>query len=188
MSNQVEILPAEKYYHNMEKVGAPAVGWVVLVNGQPHHETDGGMKGKKAAEEFAKKFGWVNESDWKPVGSGEPNDPIIGHPSMKGRRWQIDWAGSGKSFPKITQSEKPTKSLKYKDFYRECFLENKTGQFKPTAYDYEEIKKWGFDKYGVGWKRDKNGIYCKTHRCRSKSYPEVKDIPIEDVKFIDSTG
>lgn len=30
-----------------------------------------------------------------------PYDPIIGHPAMKGRRWQISWDKNGKSYPKI---------------------------------------------------------------------------------------
>jgi hypothetical protein len=116
----VELLPAEEYYKNKEKVGAHAIGWVVLVNGQPHHETTDGLRGKKLAMDFAEQFGWsekLNESDWKQVGIGEPSDPIIGNPAMKGRRWQIDPYGSGKSFPKINKSAKASKSLTYDKFY-----------------------------------------------------------------------
>jgi hypothetical protein len=36
----------------------------------------------------------------KPPGNAD-YDPIIGHPSMKGRRWKIDWFGSGKELPKV---------------------------------------------------------------------------------------
>lgn len=36
--------------------------------------------------------------------------------------------------------------------------------------------------------RDKDGYYVRTHRCRSKSYPEIKDIPKKDVEFVRSTS
>ena len=57
--------------------------------------------------------------DWKQVGIGEPNDPIIGDKAKKGRRWKIDPYGSGKSFSKITHPTKPSKSLTYTEFYKE---------------------------------------------------------------------
>lgn len=41
----------------------------------------------------------------------------------------------------------------------------------------------GFD-LGV----DKDGWFIHTHRARSKSYNSPLDIPIKDIKFIDSTG
>ena len=41
---------------------------------------------------------------------------------------------------------------------------------------------------GCGWGRDKDGVYCYTHRCRSKSYPSVDKIPKKVVDFIVSTG
>jgi len=33
-----------------------------------------------------------------------PNDPLIGHPAMKGRRWQISWDKSGDVKPKLKQT------------------------------------------------------------------------------------
>jgi hypothetical protein len=36
----------------------------------------------------------------KPPGK-DPYDPLIGHPAMKGRRWQIAWDKSGKELPKL---------------------------------------------------------------------------------------
>lgn len=42
--------------------------------------------------------------------------------------------------------------------------------------------------YGVSIKQDKNGYYACTHRARSKSYPTPGEIPVKDLKFIDSTG
>lgn len=36
--------------------------------------------------------------------------------------------------------------------------------------------------------KDKDGYYCYTHRCRSKSYPTLADIPKEKVDFVRSTS
>lgn len=36
--------------------------------------------------------------------------------------------------------------------------------------------------------KDKDGIYCYTHRCRSKSYESVDKIPKDKVKFVSSTS
>ncbi len=36
--------------------------------------------------------------------------------------------------------------------------------------------------------KDKDGYYVRTHRARSDSYPEIKDIPEKDVKFVRSTS
>lgn len=41
---------------------------------------------------------------------------------------------------------------------------------------------------GVGLGADKDGFFVMTHRARSKSKPELKDIPDKDIKFIESTG
>jgi len=41
---------------------------------------------------------------------------------------------------------------------------------------------------GVSVGRDKDGLFCCTHRCRSKSYPSVDKIPKSKIKFIESTG
>ena len=41
---------------------------------------------------------------------------------------------------------------------------------------------------GVGLGADKDGFFVMTHRARSKSKPEIKDIPDKDIKFIESTG
>ena len=49
----------------------------------------------------------------------------------------------------------------------------------------EVLKKFG--KTGCSFGKDKKGYYCFTHRCRSKSYPTINDIPQKDVDFVDST-
>jgi hypothetical protein len=54
--SMVEVLPAREYYKHT--LNNPAPGWVVLVNGQPHHVGTTGAAGKKEAEDIAKRFGW----------------------------------------------------------------------------------------------------------------------------------
>lgn len=36
--------------------------------------------------------------------------------------------------------------------------------------------------------KDKDGYYVRTHQARSKSYPDIKDIPKKDVEFVRSTS
>ena len=36
--------------------------------------------------------------------------------------------------------------------------------------------------------KDKDGYYVRTHRARSKSYENIKDIPKKDVDFVRSTS
>lgn len=49
----------------------------------------------------------------------------------------------------------------------------------------EVTKKFGHT--GCSFAKDKDGYYCYTHRCRSKSYPSIDKIPQKDVDFVDST-
>ena len=61
----------------------------------------------------------------------------------------------------------------------------------PTAKDRAAFKaKFGGNpnQVGVGLRRDKDGIYVRTHRARSKSYSSVAKIPKKVVKYIESTG
>ena len=54
-------------------------------------------------------------NDYKVLGKGRLNDPIIGHPAMKGRRWMIDYGyESGKTFKKLKDE-----SMEYKDYFSE---------------------------------------------------------------------
>jgi len=43
-------------------------------------------------------------------------------------------------------------------------------------------------KYHCRIGKDKNGYFACTHRARTKSYPSKKDIPINKLRFIESTG
>jgi len=56
-----------------------------------------------------------NKSEVYSLGDGKPHDPTIGHPSMRGRRWQIDQSyNDGKSFDKMKEDsllEGPDKLL-----------------------------------------------------------------------------
>ena len=56
------------------------------------------------------------------------------------------------------------------------------------VFDLKIPKIKGKSFYGVGLGADKDGFFVMTHRARSKSKPEIADIPDKDIKFIESTG
>lgn len=56
-----------------------------------------------------------------------------------------------------------------------------------TALEREAVNK-RFNNPQCSFAKDDQGIYCYTHRSRSKSYKTVSDIPKSRVKFIESTG
>ena len=56
-----------------------------------------------------------------------------------------------------------------------------------SAERKEVIEKFGHSKK-CSFGKDNKGYYCFTHRCRSKSYPTIKDIPMKDVNFVRSTA
>ncbi len=41
---------------------------------------------------------------------------------------------------------------------------------------------------GVTLAKDKDGYFCYTHRCRSKSYKTIGAIPKSVIEFVESTG
>jgi len=43
-------------------------------------------------------------------------------------------------------------------------------------------------RYNCGIAKDKDGYFACTHRARTKSYLSKKDIPIRELKRIESTG
>lgn len=56
-----------------------------------------------------------------------------------------------------------------------------------TTKERVEVKtKFGDD--GCSFAKDNQGVYCYTHRARSKSYETVSKIPKSKVKFVESTG
>lgn len=69
------------------------------------------------------------------------------------------------------------------------FLEEEINEkFKSVALPKEELFKKTDKAKGVTLRKDKNGYYVHTHRARSKSYKEVKNIPKSAIEFIESTG
>ena len=57
-----------------------------------------------------------------------------------------------------------------------------------TPSEREEVKKMFGQSTQCSFARDKDGYFCYTHRCRSRSYPTIADIPQKDVDFIRSTS
>ena len=71
---------------------------------------------KAEGNKYPKKF----KGDWALVGktspNSKPNDPIIGHPAMKGRRWTIDYGyDSHKTFSKLKDSLKEYEEIENGD-------------------------------------------------------------------------
>lgn len=56
-----------------------------------------------------------------------------------------------------------------------------------TSAERAEIKK-RFGNTACSFARDKKGIYCYTHRCRSDSYNSIAEIPQKVVDFVSSTA
>ena len=53
--------------------------------------------------------------DWYIIGSQKKiQDPLIGHPAMKGRRWQIDYAYPSNGYSKMQQAEREASQHKHK--------------------------------------------------------------------------
>lgn len=70
-----------------------------------------------------------------------------------------------------------------------AFLEEELNEkFKSPALPKEELFKKSDKAKGVTLRKDKKGYYVHTHRGRSKSYKEVKNIPKSAIEFIESTG
>lgn len=59
---------------------------------------------------------------------------------------------------------------------------------KHPEYNLQKSMTKNGKRYCVGVGKDDDGYFVHTHRARSKSYPRKKDIPIKDLKFIESTG
>ena len=57
-----------------------------------------------------------------------------------------------------------------------------------TQAERNEFYKIFGKSYECSLAKDKDGYYVRTHRARSHSYPEIKDIPKKDVDFVRSTS
>lgn len=75
----------------------------------------------------------------------------------------------------ITESKKAYEELKKRE---ETINSSERAKIKEKFGDSKECS----------FAKDKDGYYCYTHRCRSKSYPTIEDIPMKDVKFVRSTS
>ena len=55
------------------------------------------------------------KGDWYVIGAQDKiQDPLIGHPAMKGRRWQIDYAYPSNGYDKMQQAAKESEKYKQK--------------------------------------------------------------------------
>lgn len=59
---------------------------------------------------------------------------------------------------------------------------------KGRVFNLKKQKVDGKSFGGVSIGADKDGFFVFTHRARSKSYPELGDIPNDKIKFVESTG
>lgn len=66
--------------------------------------------------------------------------------------------------------------------------ESKKDEFGITQSEREEFYKIFGKSFDCSLAKDKNGYYVRTHRCRSKSYEKIKDIPKKSVDFVRSTS
>ena len=57
-----------------------------------------------------------------------------------------------------------------------------------TTDEYQQVKERFGDSTTCSFAKDKDGYYCYTHRCRSKSYPTIDEIPQDKVDFVRSTS
>lgn len=78
---------------------------------------------------------------------------------------------------------------------REIIAEARFGKYEMTNKSWKDLevgeitncrRSGKFNGVSIG--RDKDGYFVMTHRARSKSYPELNNIPKKDIKFIVSTG
>lgn len=102
------------------------------------------MKNDTQNHKFPKKL----QGDWDLIGQQKPkpNDPIIGHPAMKNRRWTIDYGfDSGKTYKKLMKevdkyidTHKNDWDVSYHEFYEhllkeENYLKGGVGDATATA-------------------------------------------------------
>ena len=67
-------------------------------------------------------------------------------------------------------------------------LEFKAKRTPLNADERDQVKAKFGNNPGCSFCKDKDGIYCHTHRARSESYKTIASIPQSVVDFIESTG
>lgn len=84
---------------------------------------------------------------------------------------------------------KPDKKDNVKNENVELFEEkNNSEKYQSLTSKEREIVNKRFGDIACSIMKDKDGYFAKTHRCRSKSYPSLEELPIEKVKFVSSTS
>lgn len=88
---------------------------------------------------------------------------------------------------KNEKEEKPvTEGVEFFDESKKAYDKLMKARESLNSTERAEVKK-KFGHTGCSFGKDKDGYYCFTHRCRSKSYPSIDKIPQKDVDFVDST-
>lgn len=88
---------------------------------------------------------------------------------------------------KNEKEEKPvTEGVEFFDESKKAYDKLMKARESLNPTERAEVKK-KFGHTGCSFGKDKDGYYCFTHRCRSKSYPSIDKIPQKDVDFVDST-
>lgn len=88
---------------------------------------------------------------------------------------------------KNEKKEKPvTEGVEFFDESKKAYDKLMKARESLNPTERAEVKK-KFGHTGCSFGKDKDGYYCFTHRCRSKSYPSIDKIPQKDVDFVDST-
>lgn len=139
------------------------------------------------------------EKDYKP----ELTDFVKYKSSKKGvrvempDRVQIIKAGFAKGFMvKISKLKESAIVVPSRKSCKPAGRTNKKSESKRARRQRKKKESWHFSWpngkparfKGVSVKQDKDGYFCYTHRCRSKSYPTPEKIPDSKIKFIESTG
>lgn len=70
----------------------------------------------------------------------------------------------------------------------ELFDESKKIKKPLTTEEYDQVHKRFGEHLACSFAKDNKGYYCYTHRCRSKSYESIDDIPMDKFKFVCSTS
>lgn len=123
------------------------------------------------------------------------NHPIVNHidsDRSNHKKSNLEWVdNSGNQSHRWKTQKEGLKKMKYS---REYGLEKVAKSKKTKSFNNIPCKglaaKAGSEKYGVSCGREKKtGLeFVYTHRSRSKGYPGLGNIPVDRIKFIESTG
>lgn len=96
------------------------------------------------------------------------------------RDWEVNTSKYDKKLEDLKKRRNPSEDDL--EEVRRNFIEGRMMLDKRASYSRDGVE------YGITIAEDDKGFYAKTHRARSKSYPTKEEIPIKDLKFIDSTS